>query len=68
MYFKQQLEVNKIYLYYQRQIHKSKTIEEICESNNIWVNMQSPEDLKERPIVGCPNCSTQGTSGVLEKY
>ena len=30
--------------------------------------MQSPEDLKGRPIVGCPNSSTQGISGVLEKY
>ena len=48
--------------------HKSKKIiEEINESNNICVNIQPPEDLKGRPIVGGPNSLTQGISGLLEK-
>ena len=29
--------------------------------------MQSPGDLKGRPIVGGPNSPTQGISGLLEK-
>ena len=31
------------------------------------LNMQPPEDLKRRPIVGCLNSPTQGISGLLEK-
>ena len=49
-------------------IRKSKKImEEINESNNICLNMQPPEDLKGRPIVGGPNSPTQGISGLSEK-
>ena len=29
--------------------------------------MQPPEDLKGKPIVGCPNSPTQGISSLLEK-
>ena len=44
-------------------IYKSKNIiKEINESNNICLNMQPPEDLKGRPIVGGPNSFTQGIS------
>ena len=35
-----------------------KIIEEINESNNICLNMQSPEDLKGRPIVDGTNYPT----------
>ena len=31
------------------------------------LNMQPPEDLKGRPIVGGPNSPTHGISGFLEK-
>ena len=49
-------------------IHKSRTIiEEINESNNISLNMQPPEDLKGRLIVGGPNSPTQDISGLLGK-
>ena len=49
-------------------INKSKKIiQEINESNNICLNMQLPEDLKGRPIVGGPNSPTQGISGLVEK-
>ena len=49
-------------------IHKSKKIiEEINENRSICLNMQPPEDLKGRPIVGGPNSPTQGISGLLEK-
>ena len=49
-------------------VHKSKKIiEEIYESSNICVNMQPPEDLKGRTIVGGPNSLSQGISGLLEK-
>ena len=49
-------------------MHKSKKIiEEISESHNICLNMQPPEDLKGRPIVGGPNSPTQGISALLEK-
>ena len=42
-------------------------MEEINKSNNICLNMQPPEDLKGRPIVGGPNSPTQGISGLSEK-
>ena len=49
-------------------VHKSnKNIEEINERNNICLNMQPTEDLKERPIVGGQNSATEGISGLLEK-
>ena len=49
-------------------VHKpKKIIEEINESNDICLNMQPPEDLKGRPIVGGVNSPTQGISGLLEK-
>ena len=49
-------------------IHKSrKIIEEINENHSICLNMQPPEDLKGRPIVGGPNSPTQGISVLLEK-
>ena len=49
-------------------VHKSKkTIEEVNESNNICGNMQPPEDLKGRPILGDPSSSIQGISSLLEK-
>ena len=49
-------------------IHKSKKIiEEINESHNICLNMQPPEALKGRPIVGGPNSPTQVISRLLEK-
>ena len=49
-------------------IPKSKNIiEEINESNNICLNMQPPDDLKGRPIVGGPNSPNQSVSGLLEK-
>ena len=44
-----------------------KIIEKINASNNICVNMEPPEVLKERPVIGDPNSSTQGISGILEK-
>ena len=48
-------------------VHKSKKIiEEINESSNICLNMQAPEDLKGRPIVGGLNSPIQGISGLLE--
>ena len=49
-------------------VHKSKKIiEEINESNNMCLNMQPPDDLKRRPIVGGQNSPTLGISGLLEK-
>ena len=49
-------------------VHKSKEIiEENNESNNMCLNMQPPDDLKRRPIVGGQNSPTQGISGLLEK-
>ena len=56
------------FLHFTKGINKSTQImEEINESNNICVNMQPPEDLKGRPIVGGPNSPTQGRSDLLEK-
>ena len=47
-------------------IHKSKkVIEEFNESHNICLNMQPPEDLKGRPIVGGPNSPTQGITAII---
>ena len=49
-------------------MHKSiKIIEEINESNNIRLNIQPPQDLKGRPIVGGPNSPIQGIIALLEK-
>ena len=49
-------------------MHKSiKIIEEINESNNIRLNMQPPQDLKGRPIVGGPNSPIQDIIALLEK-
>ena len=49
-------------------VHKSKEIiEENNESNNMCLNMQRPDDLKRRPIVGDQSSPTQGISGLLEK-
>ena len=50
-------------------IHKSKTsvTEDINESNNIFGNMQPPNDLKGRHIAGGPNSPTQDISDLLEK-
>ena len=49
-------------------MHKSKNIkEEIDESSNICVNMEPPEDLKGRPIVGGPNSPVEAIGGLLEK-
>ena len=49
-------------------VHKSKNIkEEIDESSNICVNMEPPEDLKGRPIVGGPNSPIEAIAGLLEK-
>ena len=42
-------------------------MEEINESNTICLNIQLPEGLKGRPIVGCPNSPTQGITGLIEK-
>ena len=54
--------------YVLRKVHKSKKIiEEINERNIICINMQPPENLKGRRIVGGPNSPTQGISGFLEK-
>ena len=44
------------------QAHKSKKIiEEVNKSNNISLNMQPPEDLKGRPIVGSPDSPTKAS-------
>ena len=49
-------------------VHKSKKIiEEINETNNICLNMQPPEDLKKKSIIGGPNSPPQGISSLLEK-
>ena len=49
-------------------MHKSKKIiEEINENHIICLNMQPPEDLKGRPIVGGPNSPTQGISGLFRE-
>ena len=44
-----------------------KIIEETNKSHNICLNMQPAEGLKGRPLVGGPNSSTQGISGLVEK-
>ena len=49
-------------------VHKSKKIiEKINESSNICTNMQLPEDMKVKRIIGGSNSSTEGISGLLEK-
>ena len=49
-------------------VHKSKKIiEEINKSHNICLNMQPPEDLEGRSVIGGPNSPTQGINGLLEK-
>ena len=50
-------------------MHKFKKItKEINESNNIYVNMELPRDLKGRSIVGGPSSPNQGISGLLDKF
>lgn len=49
-------------------VHKSrKIIEKINESSNIWTNMQLPDDMKVKRIIGGSNSSSQGIRDLLEK-
>lgn len=48
-------------------IHKSKSISEQCEkSQTAYIQLQSPTDLKVRPIVAGPTCETHRISNLLD--
>ena len=49
-------------------IHKNKTIIEAMEkSNDTYIHLEAPHDLKARPIVAGPNCPTSRLSALIEK-
>ena len=42
-------------------------LEEIEKSNEVYIQMESPNSLKGRPIIAGPNSPTQRLSSLLEK-
>ena len=49
-------------------IHKNKTIiEKVNETDNVYLHMETPMDLKARPIISGTNSHTNRLSEILEK-
>ena len=55
-------------LYVLPKIHKNKTIiEKVNETDNVYLHMNTPSDLKARPIISGRNSQTSRLSELLEK-